>query len=106
MTWRTKLETQDNAFLILAIDDKMALFLSAFKLLDIKCKDKETLEEAWETSTYSHEEMAVATGLHTRVVARTFDVAKSMGMILPDGRIDSMAEKYVGKLIARKVKNS
>ena len=106
MTWRTKLETQDNAFLILAIDDKMALFLSAYKLLDIKCKDKETLEEAWETSTYSHEEMAVATGLHTRVVARTFDVAKSMGMILPDGRIDSMAEKYVGKLIARKVKNS
>ena len=106
MTWRTTLKSQDNAFFILAIDDKMALFLSAYKLLDIQCKDKKTLEEAWGTSTYSHEEMAVGTGLHVRVVAKTFDVAKSMGMIYPDGSINPVAEKYVGKLIARKVKNS
>lgn len=106
MSWRDHAVTAQNTDCILAIDDRVALFLAAYKRAGFSCDaGAESLDSAWNSCTFKAGDVSRATGIPERLVTRSFGIAKSMGMIYPDGTINETADRYVKTLIARKLKS-
>lgn len=84
----------------------MALFLAAYERLNITCDDADTIEEAWHSCTYSHKDVSRATGISVKLCKRTFEIAKAMDIIYPDGVISVTAKQYISRLIAKKLRAS
>ena len=102
-----KNKDKDNAESILLINEQMAIFISAYNALPIKCsEDADTEEKAWATSTYDEKDIIKRTGIRQRTVGKLFEIAKNAGIIYPDGYVNSSALKYVQLLVKKKVREA